>query len=419
MEIRIIRASLRLGQHNCTVPPTGLCSECLRDCYITQECESECQVVCPHCGNLAPLTETPQLKRLRRSIASCAPPPAELSDWQILGIAKGSSRQQIQSAYRRRALDLHPDKPQGDRAAFEKLTEAHDRLLQGCDSHISHDHRERAQVVLRVMTDVKKDSWQERLRQEESATLEAMKALLQGRAPPVAKGTVQPICDEQVEKPQRVTIKGIITEVRRQGRASYKVRMSFNGMVIQSENTWSLEEAVHWRSLIIVMKEAGRNANKEDAWQIFGDAPAVFWYSMEAGSKFRHTTGNTMDIHRAIEYGRLLQEAAKAGRQTMLEEQKRQKMELKALRLSTKNKNAEDELLEVVNALLHPRAVRRRLRGKQPAPNAYGPLALPSPEAAPDPEQVPIERPVPMASSAKGPSRKRVGWFWQWMMPWS
>ena len=28
-------------------------------------------------------------------------------------------------------------------------------------------------------------------------------------------------------------------------------------------------------------------------------------------------------------------------------------------------------------------------------------------------------RPVPMASSAKGPSRKRVGWFWQWMMPWS
>ena len=45
----------------------------------------------------------------------------------------------------------------------------------------------------------------QRFLQEESATLEAMKALLQGRAPPVAKGTVQPICDEQVEKPQRVT----------------------------------------------------------------------------------------------------------------------------------------------------------------------------------------------------------------------
>ena len=69
-------------------------------------------------------------------------------------------------AYRRRAVDLHPDKPQGDRAAFERLTEAHDRLLQVYDSQISHDHRERAQVVLRVMTDVKKDSWQEWLRRD-------------------------------------------------------------------------------------------------------------------------------------------------------------------------------------------------------------------------------------------------------------
>lgn len=40
-----------------------------------------------------------------------------------------------------------------------------------------------------------------RFLQEESATLAAMKALLEGRAPTVAKGTVQPICDEQVEKP--------------------------------------------------------------------------------------------------------------------------------------------------------------------------------------------------------------------------
>lgn len=45
----------------------------------------------------------------------------------------------------------------------------------------------------------------QRFLQEESATLEAMKALLQGRSPTMAKGTVQPICDEQVEKPQRVT----------------------------------------------------------------------------------------------------------------------------------------------------------------------------------------------------------------------
>lgn len=376
------------------------------------------QVVCPHCGKLASLSETPQLKRLKRSVA---PPPLELSDWEILGIAKGSSRQQIQSAYRRKALGLHPDKPQGDRAAFERLTEAHDRLISferlrsfcgECGDHkITHDHQVRAQVVMRIMTDVKKGSWQERLRQEESATLAALKALLEDRAPTVAKGTIQPICDDRAEMPQRVTIKGIITEVRRQ-RPCYRVRMASNGLVIQSESTWSLEEALNLRSAIVFMKEAsgGRNASKEDAWQIFADAPAVFWYSMEAGSKFRNTTASTMDLDTCISYGRALRSAAAEGKPAMLSEQKRQKMELKAIRLSTKN--AEDELLEVVNALLLPRAVRRRLRGKQPPPqNAYGLLALPPPQAAPDAQQVPVER-----STAS--SRKSVGWFWR-MMPWS
>eukprot|EP00434_Breviolum_minutum_P036026 symbB.v1.2.031905.t1/scaffold3755.1/size50881/2 len=140
------------------------------------------QVVCPHCGNLAPLTETRQLKKHSKLCSTTG----GIIGLQILGIAKGSSRQQIQSAYRRRTQMMHPDKPQGDRAAFEKLTEAHDRLLQVYDSQISHNHRERAQVVLRVMTDVKKDSWQEWLR----------------------RGTVQPICDDQMEKLQRVHVAG-------------------------------------------------------------------------------------------------------------------------------------------------------------------------------------------------------------------
>ena len=34
------------------------------------------QVVCPHCSGLAPLMDTPQPNRFRKS---CAPPPAEAS----------------------------------------------------------------------------------------------------------------------------------------------------------------------------------------------------------------------------------------------------------------------------------------------------------------------------------------------------
>ena len=42
-----------------------------------------CQVVCPHCGGLAPVTETPQIKRLRRSIGSLCDPQRQ---WWCLGL---------------------------------------------------------------------------------------------------------------------------------------------------------------------------------------------------------------------------------------------------------------------------------------------------------------------------------------------
>lgn len=50
-------------------------------------------------------------------------------------------------------------------------------------------------------------------------------------------------------------------------------------------------------------------------------------------------------------------------------------MELKAVRFSTNN--VDEELLEVLNALLPPREVRRRLRGKEPPPRALLKLAYP------------------------------------------
>lgn len=40
----------------------------------------------------------------------------------------------------------------------------------------------------------------------------------------------------------------------------------------------------------------GRDANKEDAWQIFGDAPAVFWYSMEAGRVWGYLQSNISNL---------------------------------------------------------------------------------------------------------------------------
>ena len=48
---------------------------------------------------------------------------------------------------------------------------------------------------------------------------------------------------------------GITTESRRQ-RLSYKVRMVGHGVIVQSQSTWKLEEAFHFRSVIVFTEEA-------------------------------------------------------------------------------------------------------------------------------------------------------------------
>ena len=44
--------------------------------------------------------------------------------YDVLGVNKGASADQIKSAYRKLAVKFHPDKNKGDKAAEEKFKEA-------------------------------------------------------------------------------------------------------------------------------------------------------------------------------------------------------------------------------------------------------------------------------------------------------
>lgn len=41
--------------------------------------------------------------------------------YDVLGIPRGASEQEIKRAYRRKAVEYHPDKNQGDKGAEEKF----------------------------------------------------------------------------------------------------------------------------------------------------------------------------------------------------------------------------------------------------------------------------------------------------------
>ena len=53
---------------------------------------------------------------------------AQSDYYAVLGVSKSATPREITKAYRKRALQTHPDKTQGDRRAFDKVAEAHDVL---------------------------------------------------------------------------------------------------------------------------------------------------------------------------------------------------------------------------------------------------------------------------------------------------
>jgi hypothetical protein len=54
---------------------------------------------------------------------------AEVPPHEVLGVARDADRDAVEDAYRERVQETHPDKPDGDEAAFRRVQEAKEAML--------------------------------------------------------------------------------------------------------------------------------------------------------------------------------------------------------------------------------------------------------------------------------------------------
>ena len=69
--------------------------------------------------------------------------------YEILGLTKGSSADEIKKAYRKVAMQYHPDRNPGDKAAEEKFKEAAEayEVLSDADKRAQYDRYGRSRLL--------------------------------------------------------------------------------------------------------------------------------------------------------------------------------------------------------------------------------------------------------------------------------
>ena len=104
-----------------------------------------------------------------------------MEDYEVLGVLPGASQEVIRAAYKRRALEVHPDRGGSDEA-FRKVQDAYEQLASPQQRAARDVDRSCDRFGLRELLSMPSAAWPAYISEASAALLEASIAKLESKS---------------------------------------------------------------------------------------------------------------------------------------------------------------------------------------------------------------------------------------------
>jgi len=299
----------------------------------------------------------------------CASPRAELQCYGVLGITRSATAAEVRHAYRRKSLQVHPDKG-GDTSAFLSVAEAFETLSQSrqaydteLDVFGSSDGRSASSgldatsapseiydlvALVQALCEASPDEWQSHIDKLPSSSLRHMLGLIANPGRPAKRPRTFQEGSDKAEFERAVSQLDYITFHKTQ--KTYQVRVNICGLSVCSNYTRCFSTLAQWHISVVTLKEVFRahrsmHADRpvEEAFRVaFAQARSQQIYVLASdfriyfdlrvrGSRVQTPGVHSLDL--ALEHRRQVLAIKEMGGQAMSELQLQFKQTSKTIRL--------------------------------------------------------------------------------------
>jgi len=207
----------------------------------------------------------------------CASPRAELQCYGVLGITRSATAAEVRHAYRRKSLQVHPDKG-GDTSAFLSVAEAFETLSQSrqaydteLDVFGSSDGRSASSgldatsapseiyglvALVQALCEASPDEWQSHIDKLPSSSLRHMLGLIANPGRPAKRPRTFQEGSDKAEFERAVSQLDYICFYK--AKKAYRVNVNICGVSVCSKYTRCFSTLAQWHISVVTLKEVFR-----------------------------------------------------------------------------------------------------------------------------------------------------------------